>query len=101
MWTVGFPDLRREGCSVVCCGVVWCAEGAVPEGKGRDVYSRVQVNGRAVCVACALCVSVLFAAESGKKGDLEAPHTAIAVRPLLLAQELLRDSLPFRLLVQA
>ena len=52
-----------------------------PEGNGRDVYPRVRVNGRAVCVACALCVSVLCSAESGEKGDPEATHQALAVSP--------------------
>ena len=28
----------------------------LPKGNGRDVYPRLQVNGRAVCVARALCV---------------------------------------------
>ena len=32
-----------------------------------------------MCVACALCASVLFVAESGTKGDLEAPHQASVV----------------------
>ena len=42
---------------MVWCGVMWCAEGAVTEGNGRDVYPRVQVNGRAVCLS-ARCVLV-------------------------------------------
>ena len=54
---------RAPRCGVVWCAVVWC--GVVPkalllEGNGRDVYPRVQVNGRAVCVVCELCVSVWF-----------------------------------------
>ena len=55
-------------CSVQCvplgmwdvrwCSVVWCGvpKALLPKGNGRDVYPRVQVNGRAVCVARALCV---------------------------------------------
>ena len=57
-----------QGSTVLCCAVLCGAEGAItllPEGKGRDVYTRVQVNGRAVCVVCALCASVFAMAESG------------------------------------
>ena len=49
---------------MVCC-VVWCGvpEALLPEGNGRDVYPRVQVNGRAVClsVRCVLvcCCTVM------------------------------------------
>ena len=52
---VGAPVGTHVG---VCCGVVWCGvpKALLPEGKGRNVYPRVRVNGRAVCVACALCV---------------------------------------------
>ena len=83
-------------CGVVWCGVVWCGvpKALLPEGKGRDVYLRVQVNGRAVCVVCALCAGVLSAAESGIRETWRPP-----TRPLLLAQELPRDSFPLRLLV--
>ena len=49
-----------------------------------------------MCFACVLCASVLSAAESGKRETWRLP-----TRPLLLAQELPWDSLPFRLLVQA
>ena len=40
-------------CGVVWCGVVWCgvAKALLPEGNGRDVYPRVQVNERAVCLS--------------------------------------------------
>ena len=40
-------------CGVVWCGVVWCGvpKALLPEGNGRDVYPRVQVNGRAVCLS--------------------------------------------------
>ena len=46
-------------CGVVWCGVVWCGvlKALLPEGNGRDVYPRVQVNGRAVCLS-ARCVLV-------------------------------------------
>ena len=56
-------------CGVVWCGVVWCGvpKALLREGNGRDVYPRVQVNGRgAVCLSvrcvskCALCASVLL-----------------------------------------
>ena len=79
-------------------GVVWCGvpKAPLPEGKGREVYPRVQVNGRAVCVVCALCVSVFSAAESGDRGTWRRP-----TRPAPLAQELTRDSPALRLLVQA
>ena len=38
--------------------MVWCGvpKALLPKGKGRDVYPRVQVNGRAACVAHTLCV---------------------------------------------
>ena len=41
-------------CGVVWCGVVWCGvpKALLLEGKGRDVYPRVQVNRRVVCVVC-------------------------------------------------
>ena len=40
-------------------GVAWCGvpKALLPEGNGRDVYPRVQVNGRAVCLS-ARCVLV-------------------------------------------
>ena len=55
-------------CGVVWCGVVWCGVPKVLllEGNGRDVYPRVQVNGRAVCIAHALCVSVWISAGRGE-----------------------------------
>ena len=42
----------------MCCDVVWCdvPKALLPKGNGQDVSPQVQVNGRAVCVACALCV---------------------------------------------
>ena len=45
-------------CPSVACGVVWCGvlKVLLPKGNGRDVYPRVQVNGRAVCVSRTLCV---------------------------------------------
>ena len=58
-------------CGVVWCGVVWCGvpKALLPEGNGRDVYPRVQVNGRAVCVARAPCVGVWLSAERGGVGE--------------------------------
>ena len=40
-------------CGVVWCGVVWCGvpKALLLEGNGRDVYPRVQVNGRDVCLS--------------------------------------------------
>ena len=54
------PWSQCQHCGVVWCGVVWCGvpKALLPKGKGRDVYPRVQVNGRAVCVVCVLCASV-------------------------------------------
>ena len=49
--------------AVMCCAVL--PKVLLPKGKGRDVYPRVQVNGRSVCVARALCASVFTTAESG------------------------------------
>ena len=42
--------------------MVWCGvlKALLPEGKGRDVHPRVQVNGKAVCVVCAMCDCVLL-----------------------------------------
>ena len=50
--------------------MVWCGvpKALLPKGNGRDVYPRVPVNGRAVCVARAPCVSVRFTAERGESG---------------------------------
>ena len=46
-------------CVVLCCVVLCCVvpKALLPEGNGRDVYPRVQVNGRAVCLS-ARCVLV-------------------------------------------
>ena len=41
----------------MCCFV---PKALLPEGKGRDVYPRVKVNRRAVCVVCALCACVFL-----------------------------------------
>ena len=71
-------------CGVVVCGVVVCGcvpKALLPEGNGRDVYPWVQVNGRAVCIACALCVSVWISAERDDMGDLEGTHQATAISP--------------------
>ena len=62
-------------CVVVrlCSTILWCGysvpKALLPEGNGRDVYPRVQVNGKAVCVARAPCVSVCFSAERGGVGE--------------------------------
>ena len=39
--------------AVLCCAVLCCVvpKALLPEGNGRDVYPRVQVNGRAVCLS--------------------------------------------------
>ena len=83
--------------SWLCCLAVWCGvlKALLPEGKARDVYPQVQVNGRVVCVVHTLCASVFSAAESGNRDTWRPP-----TRPLLLAQELPWNSLPLRLLVQ-
>ena len=62
-------------CAVLCCAVLCCAKALLllPEGKGRDIYSRVQVNGRVVCVTCALCASVFSAVESGNRETWRLP----------------------------
>ena len=46
-------------CVVLCCVVLCCVvpKALLPEGNGRDVYPRVQVNRRAVCLS-ARCVLV-------------------------------------------
>ena len=81
--THGLPmaNFIRDGCFVVSwCDVRWvvrsgelgctsvhCVPKALlPEGNGRDVYPRVQVNRRAMCIACAPCVSVWISAERGE-----------------------------------
>ena len=53
-------------CCVVLCRVVLKA--LLPQGNGRDVYPRVRVNRRVVCMARALCVSLWFSAERGGVG---------------------------------
>ena len=55
-------------CGVVCCVVLCCVvlKALLPEGNGRDVYPRVRVNGRAVCIARAPCISVWMSAERGE-----------------------------------
>ena len=53
------------------CGVVWCGvpKALLPQGNGRDVYPRVKVNGRAVCVARAPSVSVWLSADRRGVGE--------------------------------
>ena len=68
---VGVPKAAQDSnCSASKRGVVWCGvpKALLPEGNGWDVYPRVQVNGRAVCVARAPCVSVWLLAERGGSG---------------------------------
>ena len=60
IWGGGKGEAGAVGCArvwcgvvwrgVVWCGVVWCGVPKVllPEGNGRDVYPRVQVNGSVV-----------------------------------------------------
>ena len=86
-------------CAVLCCVVLCCVvpKALLPEGKGRDVYPRVQVNGRAVRVARAPCVSVWLSAERGGVG--EAWMSPSWRQPA--SQELRLYSLSLRLLVQA
>ena len=55
--------------------MVWCGvlKGLLPEGKGRDVYPRVHVNRRAVCVVCGcrsllLCLFVAAAGSARRRG---------------------------------
>ena len=61
-WAVGVVWCGVVWCGVVWCGVVWCGvvwcgvpKALLPEGKGRDVYPRVQVNGWG-CVCCVRAV---------------------------------------------
>ena len=46
-------------CGVVCCVLAWrgVPKALLPKGNGQDVYPRVQINGRAVCLS-ARCVLV-------------------------------------------
>ena len=60
-------------CVVLCCVVLCCVvpKALLPQGNGQDVYPRVLVNGRAMCLARAACVSVWLLAERrvlGKPG---------------------------------
>ena len=54
-------------CVVLCCVVLCCVvpKALLPQGNGRDVYPRVQVNGRAVCIARAMCKCVDIGGERG------------------------------------
>ena len=66
------------------CGVVWCGvpKALLPEGKGRDVYPRVQVNGRG-CVCCvrAVCKCVDSGGERGSREDLVVTPLATVLTP--------------------
>ena len=59
-------------CVVLCCVVLCCVvpRALLPLGNGPFVYSRVQVNRRAVCLARAPCVIVWLSAERGAAGKL-------------------------------
>ena len=83
----------------MACGAVWrgVPKALLPEGNGRDVYPWVQVNGRAVCIEHAPCVSVWLTAERGGVGETWMPPT----RRMLSSQKFLLYSLSLRLLVQA
>ena len=62
----------------------WCGvpKALLPEGNGRDVYPRVQVNGRAVCVVRALCVSVWFrGGNRGSRGNVDVTPLVTVVIP--------------------
>ena len=71
-------------CGVVWCGVVWCGvpKALLPEGNGRDVYPRVQVNGRG-CVCCvrAVCKCVDLGGERGSREDLVVTPVATVLTP--------------------
>ena len=86
-----------EWSGVVWCGGLWyglvCPKALLPEGHGRDVYRRVQVNGRAVCTACALCVCRISAERGGEArlgghplGDCYHPKSSLPVRLMVQAQ---------------
>ena len=57
---IGIPGIADSVAVVCCAAVLWwiVPKALLPKGKGRDVYPRVQVNGRAVCAVPALCASV-------------------------------------------
>ena len=71
-------------CGVVWCGVVWCGvpKALLPEGNGRDVYPRVQVNGLG-CVCCvrAVCTCVGPGGERGSREDLVGSPSATVLTP--------------------
>ena len=60
-------------CAVLCCAVLCCVvpKALLPEGNGRDVYPRVQVNGRGcVCRVRAVCKCVDPGGERGSREEL-------------------------------
>ena len=65
-------------CVVLCCVVLCCVvpKALLPEGNGRDVYPRVHVNGRAVCLS-ARCVLVCYCTA----GNCALSHLAGTVLP--------------------
>ena len=71
-------------CVVLCCVVLCCVvpKALLPEGNGRDVYPRVQVNGRG-CVCCvrAVCMCVGLGGERGTREDLVGSPLATVLIP--------------------
>ena len=55
-----------SSCCLLLCWVV--PKALIPKGKGRDVYPRVQVNRRAVCVVRAPCASVFKKGRRARRG---------------------------------
>ena len=71
-------------CVVLCCVVLCCVvpKALLPEGKGRDVYPRVQVNGRGcVCGVRAVCKCVDSGGERGSREDLVVTPLATVLTP--------------------
>ena len=82
---------------LLCCVVRGVPKALLPEGNGQDVYPRVQVNRRAVCVAHAPRVSVwLSAGRGGARETWMSPPWR-----QLSSQKFPLYSLSLRLLVQA
>ena len=85
-------------CAVLCCVVLCCVglKALLPEGNGRDVYPRLQVNGRAVCIVRVPCVSVRLLAVRGGGGVGETWMSP--TRRILSSQKFTLHSLSLRLL---
>ena len=60
-------------CGVLCCHVPMAL---LLQGNGRDVYPKVQINGRAVSRVRVPYVSVWFTPEKGESGNLNGAHPA-------------------------